>query len=259
MVYKIWLNGNKKIAERFKLMFLILPLYSLLLWYLGSIYMEHHNWSWNAFIMNIAYLCVAVVVFEFLNLYIARKKSFSSKRQHLQTVFILDFSVFLLLQSVILFSLEQLENTVTIIITYTLNGMLTVIYVFIYHFTVNKTEDNLTLTETQAPLIKTMYKGNATFVSADHFIYFESRNKITFGYTEDHRLLTINKPLTELEKELSEKKFFRTNRQAIIKKNAIEHFEQLKNNTLSVHLKATDKKVIVSRSKASTFKYWASN
>lgn len=254
MVEKLRLNRRKRIPGRIIFILFFLPVYSLLLVYLGRIYNEYYQWSWISLLINIGYCLFGFSALELLNYLLLKKRIFLGKQQLLLTLLIFDLSAFFLLQSSILI-VEQVYSTITIIITCTLNGMLTTLYVFIYYFSLTGLEKRISepLAHDPQKLIKANWRGKTTFLSVDQFVYFETLNKITFGYTRDNNYLTINKSLTDLEEYLACGKFFRTNRQVIIQKADIQRVERLANNTMQVYLKSVDKSVIVSRSRVGMF------
>ncbi len=87
------------------------------------------------------------------------------------------------------------------------------------------------------------------------YIYFES--KLVYIVTNDLKEYIVNFTLDKLEEELDPDDFFRANRQVILHLNTIQSLENYFGGKLKVKLQPQyDKKIIISRAKATAFKNW---
>ena len=124
--------------DRLKIILSSILIFSLLLWYMGKAYKEDHAWSWGSILSNVFYLGVGVLLLELLNRRLSVLTSKLSKPNSFFYLLTVDVAFFLVLQTIILFILEQPKNALALIITYSLNGMLTILYVFTYYLTETK-------------------------------------------------------------------------------------------------------------------------
>ncbi len=87
------------------------------------------------------------------------------------------------------------------------------------------------------------------------YIYFES--KLVYIVTKNQNEYVVNYTLDRLEEELDPDEFFRANRQVILHLNTIQSLENYFGGKLKVKLLPQfDKKIIISRAKATAFKNW---
>lgn len=87
--------------------------------------------------------------------------------------------------------------------------------------------------------------------------YFTIDNGIVKAISKDNESYVINKKLEEIELELDPKQFFRTNRQYIVHRNAVENFKLYFNGKLILNIRPKpNEQIIVSKAKASIIKEW---
>ena len=89
--------------------------------------------------------------------------------------------------------------------------------------------------------------------------WFFKSNLVTYACTNSNKKYIINDALDKIQKEISSVSFYRANRQFIVRKSAIENITFHYNGRLIVNiLPKPDKKIIVSKAKATEFKKWLS-
>lgn len=94
-------------------------------------------------------------------------------------------------------------------------------------------------------------------INVDDIAYFFTEHKIVFLQTCGKEKYIIDKSLSELEKEVNSKRFFRINRKIIANISFITKFKSQTNGKLAVELKPNFKEpVIVSQEKAAEFRKW---
>lgn len=87
--------------------------------------------------------------------------------------------------------------------------------------------------------------------------YFYSNMNINYGILFNGEEAIISQTLEALEQELDPKNFFRANRQYIIHVNSIENVQNYFNGKLKLKIRySKDEDIIVSRTKAASFKLW---
>ena len=100
-----------------------------------------------------------------------------------------------------------------------------------------------------------------TKLTYENITCFFSENKIVYTVQNDDTTITTNFTLNELEEKINDQLFFRVNRQIIIHKNAVDHFEKIENGKLRIRLKTsiendTISKINISRYKRKEFMDW---
>ncbi|MBT8281377.1 MAG: LytTR family DNA-binding domain-containing protein [Muriicola sp.] len=94
-------------------------------------------------------------------------------------------------------------------------------------------------------------------IHADDVECFYSENKGTYAATTEGRSYLLDKPLEQLESELTPKLFFRVSRKYVININHIRDIISYTNSRLQIKLhKTTDQEIIVSRERVKDFKLW---
>jgi DNA-binding LytR/AlgR family response regulator len=88
-------------------------------------------------------------------------------------------------------------------------------------------------------------------------VYFYSQQRSTFVLTREGKSYDLDFTLDQLEQELDPKQFFRVNRSALVRLDAIGDVLIYSGNRLRLKLvKEPDEPVLVSREKVSSFKQW---
>lgn len=94
-------------------------------------------------------------------------------------------------------------------------------------------------------------------LKTDSIAYFRIDTGIVKGVTVDNQSYVMDTKLEEIEEGLDPAKFYRVNRQFIVKKDALESIKYYFNGKLIITLSpACDEKVVVSKAKATAFKNW---
>lgn len=94
-------------------------------------------------------------------------------------------------------------------------------------------------------------------LKAEDIAYFVVESRITTAVTFKDEHFLIHVSLDKLEEELDNNMFFRANRSTIINIEAFDYFENYFNGKLMVKLKTKSiEPIIISRTKATTFKQW---
>lgn len=90
--------------------------------------------------------------------------------------------------------------------------------------------------------------------------YFRIDTGIVKGITLGNQSYVMDNKLEEIEEELDPAKFYRVNRQFIVRKDALESIKYYFNGKLIVTLSpACDEKIVVSKAKATAFKNWVNS
>jgi DNA-binding LytR/AlgR family response regulator len=87
-------------------------------------------------------------------------------------------------------------------------------------------------------------------------LYFESRHKITYLFTENGKKYPVQYTLQELEQLLDPLQFFRINRQMLIRDRAIQDVAAISNSRLKVSIPFSREAVVVSRERCQEFREW---
>lgn len=87
-------------------------------------------------------------------------------------------------------------------------------------------------------------------------LYFQSRHKLTYLYTEKGKKYPVQYTLQELEKLLDPLQFFRINRQLLLRDKAIEDVTAISSSRLKVKIPFATKDEVVSRERCQAFKEW---
>ena len=94
-------------------------------------------------------------------------------------------------------------------------------------------------------------------IRASEVAYFYTESKITFACTKDEHRYPLDFSLEQLDEQLSDRQFFRINRQYIINLDAIDEMHTYSKSRVKVKLKPeapTD--TIVSTDRSRNFKDW---
>lgn len=129
-------------------------------------------------------------------------------------------------------------------------------------------ESNTALTPAQlSRLLQSMkpeYKQRFAIRIGDHLkmipttevLYFQSRHKLTYLYTEDGKKYPAPYTLQELEDLLDPARFFRINRQSLLSDRAILDVVAISNSRLQVKIPFTKTAEVVSRDRCADFREW---
>ena len=97
-------------------------------------------------------------------------------------------------------------------------------------------------------------------LKTDSIAYFRIDTGVVKGVTVDNQSYVMDTKLEEIEEGLDPAKFYRVNRQYIVKKEALESIKYYFNGKLIITLSpACDEKVVVSKAKATAFKNWVNS
>jgi two-component system, LytTR family, response regulator LytT len=100
-------------------------------------------------------------------------------------------------------------------------------------------------------------KGKYFPVSVQEISFFYTTNDLVYLYKKTGEKYLLNFNLDELEKCLSNKQFFRANRQFIVNMDEVKEFENHFNRKLSVKMNQNlPEQLLVSKEKSSTFIRW---
>jgi len=98
------------------------------------------------------------------------------------------------------------------------------------------------------------------FIDVNDVMYFVSEEKITFGYTRDHKRYILDYTLEQIEGLVDPKIFFRINRKYIVSLHCIQDMISHTNSRLKIVIKGNDDRdVIVARERVQDFKSWLDN
>lgn len=255
MVEKNNPNGLSISSFKWIIICLLLPLYSLLVWYLGNISNPNLMWSWMNFLINMGYCAVVILLISgFIDL-VMWHYTLSKNHSKLMLSLLVGLSVYLLLQTAILVY-EGVHDQMTLIITYALGFLASLLFILIHFFSNHYQVSHSNQPKPLSALLKTVHKGKAMHVSIDSICYISMVEKVIFIHLIDGAKVTINTSLGNLEQQLPAECFFRANRSSIVNKDCIDRSVRQPNNTLKVHFKNTSQTVIVSRSKVAEFNEW---
>lgn len=96
-----------------------------------------------------------------------------------------------------------------------------------------------------------------SILKVEDIAFFSIENEIVYLRTFENKKYPVYKKLDHIESVTNPAHFFRINRQMIISRNAIEHYEPYLNRKVILHLSVkSEVKPIVSRLKVSKFKSW---
>ncbi|MCB0630325.1 MAG: LytTR family DNA-binding domain-containing protein [Saprospiraceae bacterium] len=93
-------------------------------------------------------------------------------------------------------------------------------------------------------------------IPVSEVVYFESRHKLTYLFTENGKKYPVQYTLHELEELLDPRLFFRINRQMLLRDTAIQDVAAISNSRLKVSIPFTKDTVVVSRERCQEFKEW---
>lgn len=97
-------------------------------------------------------------------------------------------------------------------------------------------------------------------LKTDSIAYFRIDTGVVKGVTVDNKSYVMDTKLEEIEEGLDPAKFYRVNRQFIVKKEALESIKYYFNGKLIITLSpACDERVVVSKAKATAFKNWVNS
>lgn len=119
----------------------------------------------------------------------------------------------------------------------------------------------LSLIKTSEKTYKSTYlvhfKNELLPIKTQDFAYFYIDSGLVKGKTFKNETYTLDKKLEDLEEELNPNLFFRTNRQYVVNKEAIESISFYFNGKLVVKVKpAASERIVVSKAKATELKQW---
>lgn len=101
------------------------------------------------------------------------------------------------------------------------------------------------------------YRDGYRKINTEDVAYFYSNTNINYAKLYNGEEVVVSQTLETLEQELDPKDFFRANRQYIIHVNAIENVQNFFNGKLKLKIKYNkDEDIMVSRTKAPSFKLW---
>jgi two-component system response regulator LytT len=101
------------------------------------------------------------------------------------------------------------------------------------------------------------YKGKYYPIPVSEIAFFYTENEIVWLHKSSGEKYAIDHTLDELETMLDPARFYRANRQFIVRYDAIQEFEPYFNRKLAVRLSlATPEPVIISKAKAGDFMRW---
>ncbi len=109
---------------------------------------------------------------------------------------------------------------------------------------------------------KILVRKGLSFVPLDvnRVAYFFSEHKISFAKDEEGNIYLVDISLTDLEKQLDAKAFFRVNRQYLVNISAIERYRSIEQSKIKLDLKpAVNEGVIISKENAGLFRKWIKN
>ena len=103
-----------------------------------------------------------------------------------------------------------------------------------------------------------VYKNNKYInITTDSIAYFYVKYDTTILVTFDNKEYFVNYSLEEIERLVSDKRFFRVNRQYLVSFNAIKEVEHYFARKLLVNLVIpTKEKLLISKSKSGVFLHW---
>ncbi|MCC9064717.1 LytR/AlgR family response regulator transcription factor [Flavobacterium piscisymbiosum] len=101
------------------------------------------------------------------------------------------------------------------------------------------------------------YRDGYRKINTEDVAYFYSNMNINYAKLFNGEEVVVSQTLENLEQELDPQNFFRANRQYIIHVNSIENVNNFFNGKLKLKIKhSKDDDIIVSRTKAPSFKLW---
>ena len=236
---------------RFELLLtaIFIPLVALVMWYLGKLRNPSLSWSWNDYLMNLLYSVFFVLAMRQAMEAALKAGAWQwSVRSRLITAGVVTY---LLLQGLVVFVIEGITDLGTIALVFGVGLVLVAAYIMLKLFLLQLKPKIVA----KPQMLKAQFKGKTTFVSYDQLECLYTESKVTYAYVPERTLL-LSQTLTELEQELPAEAFFRINRQCIVHKTAISHFDRLTNNTLELHLKSYSEVLSVSRAKTPGFIAW---
>jgi len=94
----------------------------------------------------------------------------------------------------------------------------------------------------------------------DDICWFNKSNQITYACTSSNKKYIIEDTLDKIQNEVSSLKFYRANRQFIVRKSAIDNIAMYFNGRLIVNISPKpEEKIIISKAKSRDFKNWLAN
>ena len=94
----------------------------------------------------------------------------------------------------------------------------------------------------------------------DDICWFNKSNQITYACTNSNKKYIIEDTLDKIQNEVSSLKFYRANRQFIVRKSAIDNIAMYFNGRLIVNISPKpEEKIIISKAKSRDFKNWLVN
>ena len=97
-------------------------------------------------------------------------------------------------------------------------------------------------------------------LSVDDISWFYKSNQVTYACTISNKKYIIEDTLDKIQNEVSSLKFYRANRQFIVRKSAIDNIAMYFNGRLIVNISPKpEEKIIISKAKSRDFKNWLVN
>lgn len=243
-------NGMPPARFEFFLTAAFIPLVALVMWYLGKVQNPALSWNWNDYLMNLLYSVFFVLAMR--QAMETALKTASWRWSVTSKIISTGVVTYLLLQSLVAFFIEGISDLGTIAMVFGVGLVMVATYIVLKLFLLRLKPS----VASKPQMLKAQFKGKTTFIGFDQVECLYTENKVAYAYVPE-RILLLNQTLTELEQELPGETFFRINRQCIINRAAIRHFERQANNTLELHLKSYDQVLSVSRAKTPPFIAWA--
>ncbi len=242
-------NGRTPLSVELLLTGLFIPMVALVMWYLGRLSNPGLTWNWNNYFMNVLYSAFFVLALRQAMSGVL-KLTWEGWKDHTKML-MAAILVYVLLQSLVVFLIEKTSDPGTVGLVYGVGLVLTVSYVRLRVFLMGLKKQSAG----KSNMLKAQQKGRTVYVSFEQTECLYTENKVTCAFAKGTVLL-MTQSLTELEQSLPEQQFFRINRQFIVNKMAVDHFERQSNHTLELHLKTFPEQLSVSRAKTPGFITW---
>ena len=244
------LNGMSPLSLELILTGLFIPLAAVVMWYLGKLRNPALAWSWTDYLVNLLYSVFFVLAMRQVMQGALKFSLFRGKQ--IPGLIASGLLTYFLLQTVVLFLIERINDTGTVLMVYALGLVLAGTYIVLRAYLIRVQSAN----DQKQSVLKAQQQGRTIYVNLDQVTCLYTESKVTYAFATGKRLL-LTQSLTELESLLPPEKFFRISRQAIVSKAAIVHFKRLPNQTLVLHLESYPEALSVSRAKTPAFIAWS--
>ncbi|MEQ9299332.1 MAG: LytTR family DNA-binding domain-containing protein [Cyclobacteriaceae bacterium] len=233
---------------------LIVPVISVLMWYLGRISPEYQtSFTLGTFLINTLYTSLIVIAVKVIVSSLWRKLMISSKPKKAMIVLATALVAYLLIHTLILSFIEQKSEPTLLIVLYAIGASLVIAMVFLF---ISKEISHEQISKTT--FLKVTCQGRSTKLKASDVNIVEMKNQLAVLTDTSGIIYLSTQPLRTIERALGTDRFYRINRQQIIKSTAVEKWERQPNKTFKVWLTGKDRPMIVSRSRATAWKAWMS-